>query len=303
MADKVFKPPQFIIGGAPKCGTTTVSRCLARHPDVFIPESETNFYAFYNRNEEFRAKQIKAVNSLEDYRKMYTFSKAFHHKMIGEKSVSYLYREWSDFVIQNIKQLHPDPHSLRLVFILRQPVERMFSQYVFNLNFHEDLPFTKAIFQYEERKAQNWIPAYDYVGASCYAASILKYKEHFNHIGVFFFDDLVEDFSGFINEVIDFLELDREGLPTGMPHIYNPGGIPNSALSKVLKQIATSPLMKDFTGSAKGQRIGNAIKKRVYMKPELDPEVKMELTRHFEDDILLLQEIAGRDLTHWIKPD
>ena len=303
MTRNIYKPPQFIIAGAPKCGTTTVSRHLARHPDIFIPESETNFYVFYKRKEDFRAKQIHNVKSLEDYRLLYTFNNTFQHTMIGEKSVSYIYREWSDFVIRNIKEVHPDPDELKLIFILRQPVDRMFSQYVFNLNFDEKLPFEKAIYQYETRKAQNWIPAYDYFGASYYAESILSYKQHFNRVGIFFFDDLVEDFPGFIKELTDFLEVDFELLPKGINQIYNIGGIPNNLLLKMFKSIGTTKFLKGLKDTTRGQYIRNAVKKRFYTKPELSTELKMELTKAFEEDILLLQKIANRDLTHWIKTD
>ena len=34
--------------------------------------------------------------------------------------------------------------------------------------------------------------------------------------------------------------------------------------------------------------------------PPLDPEIRNELTRPQHDDILRLQDLVGRDLTHWL---
>jgi hypothetical protein len=40
--------PDFIIGGAMKCGTTTLHHILAAHPDVYIPENEIHFFDMDN---------------------------------------------------------------------------------------------------------------------------------------------------------------------------------------------------------------------------------------------------------------
>src|SRR5687768_16275756 len=39
----------FLVVGAMKCGTTTVRRVLARHPDVHMPDRELHFFGNHRR--------------------------------------------------------------------------------------------------------------------------------------------------------------------------------------------------------------------------------------------------------------
>ncbi|WP_445666638.1 sulfotransferase [Fodinibius sp. AD559] len=36
--------PDFIIAGAMKCGTTSLHYILSKHPQIFIPDEEINFF-------------------------------------------------------------------------------------------------------------------------------------------------------------------------------------------------------------------------------------------------------------------
>jgi hypothetical protein len=35
--------------------------------------------------------------------------------------------------------------------------------------------------------------------------------------------------------------------------------------------------------------------------PPLDPEIRARLTEDYREDILKLQDLIGRDLSHWLK--
>ena len=128
--------PHFILVGAPKCGTTSVHAMLSEHPDVYIPEYEIFFFDvddvithpdFFVRRKgmSFHDYECDFEAYLAWYRSL--FSGAEPGQLIGEDSTTYLY---SPDVPRRIADLLPD---VRLVALLRDPVERAYSQYWHNV--------------------------------------------------------------------------------------------------------------------------------------------------------------------------
>ncbi len=117
--------PDFLIAGAPKCGSTALDRWLRRHPSVFMPElKEPNYFsARFKRGQDW-------------YEKL--FESAARGQSIGECSVWYLY---SGQAARRAVEVLP---NVRLVFVLRNPVHRAWSQYNFALSrgeiFEADFP-------------------------------------------------------------------------------------------------------------------------------------------------------------------
>src|SRR5437660_862466 len=89
--------PNFLILGAPKCGTTTLWAYLKQHPDIFLcfPKEPTFFghdgeSGVFNgpgdNNEVYRSRM---VTRLEKYTSL--FESVTTQKAIGEASTFYLY--------------------------------------------------------------------------------------------------------------------------------------------------------------------------------------------------------------------
>lgn len=125
--------PDFIIGGAPKCGTTSVHMILGEHPDIGIPHNEilfhdaddpivhSDFFQFKNKNLQWFDPAPDNTAALDWYGSRFA---PFHDcKLIGEDSPTYLF---SEVAAQRIKELMPE---VKLVFMLRNPVKRAYSQY------------------------------------------------------------------------------------------------------------------------------------------------------------------------------
>lgn len=99
----------FIIAGAEKSGTTFLVNALRQSNDIFIPEREIRHF----RNPFFPDRE-----KLEDY-----FSDNKEHRLYGIKHPSYLGRE-------NVpERIHTHNPSVKLIFILRNPIERAISSY------------------------------------------------------------------------------------------------------------------------------------------------------------------------------
>lgn len=195
----------FIIGGTEKAGTTSVFAYLSAHPEVSGSLSkETDF---------FRQADYQQLG-LEHYASH--FRQEDSHPVVMEASPGYL--GLGADVAPRIAQLLPES---KLLFILRDPVDRLYSSY----NFHRsklDLPQTLDFPSYIDRclSYQNEGTSPDALGLDtwylqtmqfgCYAEHLQHFYTHFpaEQIKVMFFEDLGQDVSAFMQQVSEFLAID-----------------------------------------------------------------------------------------------
>ncbi|MCF7740827.1 MAG: sulfotransferase domain-containing protein [Candidatus Marinimicrobia bacterium] len=108
--------PGFIIIGTMKGGTTSLYKYLGEHREVGISsEKEINFF---RTEKEFQKGQ-------EWYKKLFANDK----KIVGEASPDYTKRHLYPGVPERIHSLLP---NIKLIYILRDPIERIISHYVHN---------------------------------------------------------------------------------------------------------------------------------------------------------------------------
>lgn len=132
-AAPTFAVPDFIIGGAPKCGTTSLHRILDGHPDVRIPNRELHFFDVddpLNHGDflwsagangmwpEFGPPPSPLARWYENQ-----FEPRVAGRLLGEDSTTYLH---SIMAARRIARYLP---NVKLIFALRDPVVRAISQY------------------------------------------------------------------------------------------------------------------------------------------------------------------------------
>ena len=164
----VFNAPDFFILGAPKCGTTSLSNALSRHPDIYIPSiKEVGFFS----NEENWEKGIEWYES--------HFDLSNSESLVGEATPHYLHAPKAP---QRIARVCPEA---RLIAMVRDPVERARSHYWFR-RWHgtESRPLRRAFEEELER-----FPAWDEVDyllpPGCYVKHLNRYTEHFGRDRLF----------------------------------------------------------------------------------------------------------------------
>ena len=175
----------FIIGGAPRCGTTWLVRLLERHPQVYIAKPV------------FPEPKFFLVDELYGLGLTYYFETWFRNaptgSVAGEKSANYL--ENSHLPERIYKHL-PD---VKLIFILRDPIERAFSNYLFSrMNGFETEDFETAIKLEESRKRSlpanlRYTQPFSYFSRGLYAKHLVPFFEKFprNNILCLRFEDMV----------------------------------------------------------------------------------------------------------------
>jgi hypothetical protein len=123
--------PDFIIGGAPKCGTTSVHFLLGQSPEIGIPDDEVHFFDaddpiahpdFLRSGTDGLAwYDVDGPSALDWYRSRFA---AFPDKrLVGEDSTCYLQ---SPVAPERIARTLPEA---KVIFMLRDPVRRTYSQY------------------------------------------------------------------------------------------------------------------------------------------------------------------------------
>lgn len=124
-----MKLPNFLICGAEKAGTTALYNYVKRHPNVFFSRPKETF--FFNRNFD------KGVGWFKKH-----FDEYGGEKAIGEGTATTMY---SSKAPQRIREVLNSP---RLIFVLRDPIERAYSQYFYYLQrgkISPDLSFMQAL--------------------------------------------------------------------------------------------------------------------------------------------------------------
>jgi len=113
----VSKPlpyPQFVIIGAPKCGTSWLQGALGQHPNIIVVPDEIEYFSSYIGKQPLEW----YLDQFEQQVKAQSASKASPY-LLGEKSAHYCVM--SREAIQTMRDLLPD---VRLVLMMREPVSR-----------------------------------------------------------------------------------------------------------------------------------------------------------------------------------
>jgi Sulfotransferase domain len=148
--------PTFLVIGAMKCGTTSLARYLGQHPDVFVPvRKEPGFF----NPEGTWWRGVEWYSSL--------FEPGSARAARGEASTSYTKAPRIDGVAPLVHRTVPD---VRLVYLVRDPVERVHSHLV-----HETDHGT------ERRPPEQAVKEEpDYLDFSRFALQLERYLEHFS---------------------------------------------------------------------------------------------------------------------------
>jgi hypothetical protein len=208
--------PDFIIGGAPRSGTTWLYELLDRHPDVYMAQPvkpEPKFFLLDHLYEK----------GLRFYAETW-FAGAGDARVAGEKSTDYLE---SATAAQRIAR---DLPQVRLIFILREPAERAYSNYLWTrMNGIETENFNTALRLEEEREKQlpeRWKFArpFSYFSRGLYADLLAPYVQLFprDQILILRFEDVLDCPEDLAERVHRFLGIDsRPGDANGIG-IINP---------------------------------------------------------------------------------
>lgn len=299
--------PNFLIIGAPKAGTSSLYYYLKQHPQIYMcREKEPHFFSLENSEINFkgpgdRKRYRNAVTKFEDYVKL--FDSVTDETAIGEASTTYLS---SPQAPERIKNYLP---QVKLIAILRNPVDAAYASFLHLIRDGDEniADFAVALQQEETRIANNWDGIWHYQQRGFYYSQIKPYFELFNReqIKIYKYEELKDCPERLLRNILQFLNVEDQYLPDTSIK-YNVSGMPkNLALNKLMSK---PNYIKTAINTVLPWKLRKAIANRIktwnynqYQKPELSIEIRHQLIKSYQDDIIKLQDIIEIDLSNWIE--
>lgn len=276
--------PDFLICGAQKAGTTSLNFYLRNHPGIYIPwKKELHFFdndSNFNKGIQWYTKQ---------------FSRADKDSITGESTPIYMYL---DKVPVRIAGAIP---SVRIIFILRNPVERAWSHYWDSVKRgRESLSFKEAIMAEPARlkMGENEKRFYSYIDRGYYIEQIKRYLDYFprNQMHFILSDKLKTDTSAELKYLIRFLGIAGIMRENKISKIKHESRIPsNSALNNFFRR----SYLNNFL-------ITRSIYEKIFMKKNkniMDREINNYLYEIFRDSNRELSEFLGLKEFLWINSE
>lgn len=256
--------PDFLIIGFVKCGTTSLYEYLLQHPYVYPPAGKEIDY--FDR---LYAKGINWYKVNFPLKLHKTIVKNLFRKdfVTGEATPRYIEHPYA---LDRIKKIVP---NAKFIILLRNPIDRAFSQYNQNLNNgYEYLSFEDAIKlekerireRYEKMQSDETYYSWDY--------DLFAYLEH----GVYV-NKIIRWMNVFPKD--QFLILHSEEFLKNTSVVYH----------RVL----------NFLNLPKWEPIEYSLfKKQTYQKPRIDPALRKQLVEYFKPHNERLYKLLGTDF-HW----
>jgi hypothetical protein len=282
--------PDFLVIGAYKSGSTAIQEALRAHPQIFLTAKGPSFFAFDEAPAIDRPLPPGTVHEWDDYQALFAGAPA--GAVRGEVSPEYLANPWS---CGRIRARVP---GAKLVAVLRNPVERAFSDYLMYVrdgNERED--FGRALDEQEERRRAGSTTGY-YLESGFYGRQLRPYFEAFprERIQVYLFEDFAADPESVLAPLFTFLGVDPS-LGEAPERAVNVSGVPRNALvgAAVRGGRRVAPLLPEAV-----RRRAKATLARGLDRPELKPAMRKRLVEVYREDVAGLEELLGRS-TGWIQ--
>lgn len=266
----------FMIVGAQKCGTTTLSKMLSSHPSVVCcDEKEPMFFSSATNWE----------SEISDYHSLYQWQEGALH---FEASTSYTMYPHSNLDIwEDLYAYNPD---LKIIYLVRNPIDRIISGYMHSYERgYIDLDIETAL-------VENPI----LLNISRYATQIKPFIDRFgaDQVQILFFKDLIKDEVSIINQLSDFLGISPNGFQDlndvhanksiggfKKHHKYDDPGFMLSIVQQYFP-----PLWKLIIDNS-----ARSFKE----KPSLPAKIQRMILHLLRSEIDELEKITGRNLNKW----
>ena len=277
--------PDFLIVGAAKSGTTSLYHYLKQHPQIFMPSlKEPNYFSQIPKNRDF-------VTDWNEYVQLFKSAKI--NETIGEASTSYLF--CYKRTIPAIKERLGNP---KIIIILRNPIERAFSHYLFYIKLGiEKNSFDKVLtLNYIVENGPWKIKINPYLELGFYYEQVKAYKDNFENVRVHLYDDFKLKQLELIKDVYLFLELDANFSPS--LEIRNVSGIPKNKLTGA---ILSNPWISKTLISKIPYSIKTRLRNVLLEKQSIPDGSKETLKEIYKNDIEKVSALINEDLSFWVK--
>lgn len=298
--------PNFLLIGVAKAGTTALYQALKEHPQIYMsPIKEPRFFTFVDSpltlgGPGAAAYRAWAITDLAAYQRL--FADVTNETVIGEASPVYLSCWHPERTAANIKRLIPD---VRLVAILRQPAERAYSSFAHQVQMgnEQERNFRKMLAVAARPERHNWL-SYRCQQDGFYYANLQPYfaRFHREQIRIYLYEEWNTNPQQVLQDIFGFLGVAATFTPLMTQRHNETTWVRNQKVAASLQRPSGwKRRLGHLLAPALRRQIMAGIKQWNRVKPpSLDPQLRSELTQMYRADILQLQDLIGRDLSHWL---
>jgi hypothetical protein len=266
--------PNFFLAGTMRSGTTSLTRYLDAHPEVFVAAQKEIHYFDLNYSQ-----------GIAWYRQH--FSTVNDERAVGDATPSYMYME------EAVIRMAETVPGARVIALLRNPVDRAYSHYWLRRAVGaEKSDFVEAINE-EPRRIALKDPRREcpYLDMSRYVHQLRRLCRHFPReaVHVVIFEELKSTPAAVYSDVCRFLGVDDAFVPANLGRVVNASISFRSRRLRQMRHIMPRPLW----------RVVGKLNTRRVSYPPLDPVLRVELTERFAKDNAALASWLGRDLSLW----
>lgn len=291
----------LIIGGASKAGTTALYDMLKQRDEFFLPEKkELHYFSWPELSNTTGGPGDRHViaeipSTLEEYLAFYRGKR--EGQIAVDISPSYLFHH------NSADRMNAALPEVRVIFILRNPVDKVFSQYVHLVGEgRETLGFEDALVAESVRKEQGYSDMWLYRESGFYADAIDHFQRVLgkNRVMIIIFEDFRRDPKAVLNDICTFAGLDgRQEFDTDLH--ANVSGAPRSLL---LAKLISPNRFTRFLRRIIPTKVGVAIRRAVRhantgRKPELSLSTRRELLECYRGDVRRLENLLNVH-TNWM---
>lgn len=293
------RPPDFVIAGAPRCGTTSLWTWLESRDDVCLASlKEPRFFTAEVGFLEDGATDAQPWSGSwgrgwDWYESLYSDCTS---GLRGEGSTAYFYAP------DAAERMRAHAPNARIVILLRDPAERMASHYHLERRSIDGLPasFDEAVREGHPRLAHHRL-------VSKYALHIARFQSHFpsDQLHLVLFDDLQSDPDGVTTGILDFLGLEHRGdLYQPLPRVNTASAGGWTTGRRLAAQVhfavhhrmgpRTRKMVRRATSRLRPRSSRSAV-----APSKMLPNTRTKLVAEFLTDIEFVETVTGRTLDSW----
>lgn len=286
--------PNLFVVGAMRAGTTALHEALGAHPDVFMSGFKEPAY-FADPSE--LAEDSRVISSAgyagDRDRYLELFAGADGTRYRGESSTHYTKRPRINGIAERLGDLQPDP---RIIYIVRDPVERTLSHYRFNLRR-----------KYEHRPIDDALDADPlYAAVSDYAYQLEPFLDRFGaeRVRLVVLEELADHPAAQLRGLYDWLQIDSDrALDAFTRRNEIASELTRARGPQVLHRLGLTAAYRRFAGrlvpGAVRDRIRAALSQPVAGDELRAPAVLDRLRALHEPQVQRLEAATGRTYPAW----
>lgn len=294
--------PDFLIIGAARSSTSALARFLDSQAGVVITDpKEPHFLAHANTTPTYGGPgddfmmNSRVTSDPTEYTKLFEDSRP--GVLQGEGSVTtFAFPEPS---IENIDRYCPQ--DVKLIVCLRDPVERMFSSYLYLRSRQRETvtDFAEALALEQQRTDENWHHMWRYEALSRYDQLLPPFVEHFgDRLHICIAERLDGLASPEFKKIAYFLEMPAVDESIEFGQINSGGVLGQSVVGRAASKVIKNERLLEVAKSAVPRSVQERLYSKMFDRPTLDPDLAVELRRKLEPAVEVVEAHVG-PLPEW----